>query len=597
MKNVIFPVPCKMRVAQARVALGGADWIVLPAGCSRRLREHIEDGAGRLSACLNRALQIVPVVPRQGDVLLALRLVKRGIPAQGYKLTLSDNIRRIEACDEAGLFYGYQAFRQWIEQYGNHPPVIDIEDAPDFAQRGVMLDVSRCKVPTMETCKRLIDRLAGLRINQIQLYIEHTFAFSAHQTVWADASPFTHAEIMELDQYCADRFVELVPNLNSFGHVERWLRHPEYRHLAECPDMERCSTLAPNQASLRFLEELYDEYLPCFSSSMFNVGCDETWELGKGRSKKRSAQIGTTAVYLEFLLKIHRLVTKSAKRMQFWGDIILHQPELIAQLPKDMIALNWGYEANHPFAKQSPAFAAAGIDFYVCPGTSAWNSITGRTDNALANLALAAQHGKDNGASGYLITDWGDGGHHQVLPMSYMGFAAGAGYSWNLAANRQADLADVVSRHFFQDASGVLGQFLLDLGRTLNRLPGLKRGNCSAINQMLFWQPQRLELEKVTAAQFRRAGDWLAKLEGMFPMARPQCSDRDLVFQELRHAIASSRYALCRGQIIKSGGGDKQALAFRLRELVISHKAQWLARNRLGGLQESEDLLRKTMVG
>ncbi len=587
MKSVIFPVPRKMEVSKTHVSLMHADWIALPAGCSRRLRERVQDGLAALSRSLNRSLHVAPVRPRQGVVLLELILSKRGIPAQGYALTLSDKIRRIEACDEAGLFYGYLAFQQWIDKYGNHPPALQVEDAPDFTQRGVMLDVSRCKVPTMETCRQWINHLAGLRINQIQLYIEHTFAFSAHPVVWAESTPFTHAQMMELDQYCKDRFVELVPNLNSFGHVERYLRHPEYRHLAECPDMARCSTLVPKQASLRFLEELYEEYLPNFSSSMFNVGCDETWELGKGRSKNQAEKIGTTAVYLSFLKKIHKLVVKKGKRMQFWGDIILHQPELITQLPKDLIALNWGYEANHPFDKQCPAFAKAGIDFYVCPGTSAWLSITGRTDNCLANLENAARNGKKHGATGYLITDWGDGGHHQVLPVSYVGYAAGAGYSWYLDGNKDVDLGSVISRHFFEDATGVMGAFLLDLGRTLNRIGGIQRGNQSAIHRLLFCLHQPEDLAKVSSGQFTRAHAWLDKLASRLAVAQPSCEDRDLVMHECQHTLDMARYALDRGLAVKAGQAGTRKLQLRRDALRESHQQQWLARNRLGGLRES----------
>ena len=99
-----------------------------------------------------------------------------------------------------------------------------------------MLDVSRCKVPTMETIFELIDLLSLLRFNELQLYIEHTLAFSAHKTVWQNFSPFSGAEIEEIDTYCKDREIELVPNLNSFGHFERWLRHKPYKKVAECPD-------------------------------------------------------------------------------------------------------------------------------------------------------------------------------------------------------------------------------------------------------------------------------------------------------------------------------------------------------------------------
>ena len=183
---------------------------------------------------------------------------------------------------------------------------------------------------------------------------------------------------------------------------------------------------------------LYDELLPNFSSRFFNVGCDETWDLGKGQSKKLCAAKGKGRVYLDFLKQIHREVSARGKTMMFWGDIILKYPKLICELaellgadrrlartassvslPYNVIALNWGYEANHPFAKEAAQFAKAKIPFYVCPGTSTWQTLIGRHDNALANLRAAARAGKKFGAIGFLITDWGDGGHPQPLAVSW----------------------------------------------------------------------------------------------------------------------------------------------------------------------------------
>ncbi len=592
----IFPAPRKVTRRKTTVDLSKADWVILPRPCSRRLRERIQESAARLSAILNRPIRVAAAPPQQGTVLLQVTTGVKSLSEQGYELKLNNAERCLRAGGEAGAFYGCLAFVQLVYQFGATPPALTIQDAPDFPARGVMLDVSRCKVPTMATCMQLIDRLAGLRINQVQLYIEHTFAFSAHQAVWHDASPFTHEEILELDRYCADRFIELVPNFNSFGHFERWLRHPEYRHLAECPDEPGCGTLAPNRASLRLLESLYDEYLPHFSNSLFNVGCDETWELGRGRSKAAAKKTSTTAVYLDFLKKIHRLVTKKGRRMQFWGDIILHQPELIKALPEDIVALCWGYEGNHPYNKQCRAFAEAGVEYYVCPGTSSWKSITGRTDNCLANLESAARNGLKHGATGYLITDWGDGGHHQVLPISYTGFAAGAAYSWCLRSNRDVDLARALDRHFFLDPTGTLGQFCLDLGRTLNRIPGLTRSNCSAVNQLLFWKLKGgpLDLSAVTQEQYEEAETWLDKLTADLVRARPACDDYLLAMQELRHALTASRHALHRGRFAQFGHGTPEGLRHELQNLDMSHEEQWLARNRRGGLHESSIRLRRT---
>ena len=251
-----------------------------------------------------------------------------------------------------------------------------------------MLDVSRCKVPTMKSLFELIDLLSILRFNEIQLYIEHTFAFRDHRAVWQDSSPFTGAEIQEIDHYCKDRFIELVPNLNSIGHFERWLRHEPYKKFAECPDgfrrdepfmvRDHGSVLKPNQESLAFLDSLYEEFLPHFSSSKFNVGLDEPWELGQGWSKSKVQEIGKHKVYLEHLNGILSLVEKRGKSMEFWADVLLENPSNAKLLPTSASPIIWGYEANHPFEKEARSVASSGLNFSLAPGTATWRSFSGR---------------------------------------------------------------------------------------------------------------------------------------------------------------------------------------------------------------------------
>lgn len=590
----IFPNPKVARIRKTEVSLHNAEWVVIPPSASRALRERIQELIEKAESVLMRPLRMSNAVPASGNVMIAISL-DSALPGQHYKLELSKQQKMILAGDEAGAYYGVLTWLQILEQYGEAPLSLTIEDGPDFPSRGVMLDVSRCKVPTMETCKTLIQRLSSLRMNQLQLYTEHTFSFSAHQPVWYDASPFTHEEILELDQYCSDHFVELVPNLNSFGHFERWLRHPEYKHLAECPDLENPGTLAPNNASLALLESLYDEYLPLFSSAKFNVGCDETWELGKGRSKKRAEKTSTTEVYLDFIKKIHKRVKKRGKQMQFWGDIILHQPELIKELPSDILALCWGYEAEHPYQSECKAFADSAIEFYVCPGTSAWNSITGRTDNCLKNLENAAVNGKKNGATGFLITDWGDGGHHQVLPISYLGFTAGAAYSWNFKANCKANIAAAISKFFFGENQDTLGQLCLDIGRTLEYIPGLVRANCSVFGRLFFRNLSKLDLSGITKSQYQIAEKWLQHCEEQLTDASPNCDDSKLVMQEFRHTLAMAQFAIHRAKKYQYQIGDEDVLRSDLQSIVLGHEEQWLARNRRGGLRESSGLLRRVL--
>ncbi len=270
---------------------------------------------------------------------------------QGYRMQVTEDCIHIVGSDAPGLFYGVNTLVQLLTlahfyeaSVQNVPlPVVTIVDWPDFPTRGVMLDISRDKVPTLETLTALIDLLASWKINQLQLYSEHTFAYRGHELVWENASPLSGEDILMLDAYCRERYIDLVPNQNSFGHMHRWLKHEPYNHLAECPtgcelwpgyNRGPFSLCPTDPGALELITELYDQLLPHFSSTFFNVGLDETFDLGKGRSEAICNELGTERVYLEFLKKIHKLVSERGRTMQFWGDIILHRPDLIGELPQ-----------------------------------------------------------------------------------------------------------------------------------------------------------------------------------------------------------------------------------------------------------------------
>ncbi|HEY3932828.1 MAG TPA: family 20 glycosylhydrolase [Verrucomicrobiae bacterium] len=393
---------------------------------------------------------------------------------EGYALTISKTGIEISFRETGGLRVATATLRQLLREYGRRLPCLRIRDWPDFLRRGVMLDISRGRVPKLETLLDLAEKLSDFKINELQLYTEHTFAYTQYKSVWQSWGALTAKEIQILDARCRELGIDLVPNQNSFGHLRYFLEHPKLKKLAEVSGpyedaskefVRRPATLAPNNSgTIPFLRGLYDELLPNFSSKLFNVGCDETWDLGRGQSKKLCETKGKGRVYLDFLKKIHHEVSARDKKMMFWGDIILKYPKLISQLPENVIALNWGYEANHPFEKEAAQFARAKIPFCVCPGTSTWQTIVGKHDNALANLRAAAKAGKKFGAIGYLICDWGDGGHPQPLAVSWAMFLAGASLAWNSKDFDESKLVPVLSRDVFEDSSGKIAEAAFKLG-------------------------------------------------------------------------------------------------------------------------------------
>ena len=348
-----------------------------------------------------------------------------------------------------------------------------------FKARGFMLDISRDRVPTMRTLRLIVDILARYRYNQFQLYMEHAFAYSAHEDVWEEADPMTAAEVRKLDAYCEMQGLELVPNQNTFGHMERWLALPRYNALAKNPGgnimtpwktiKKHPTTLNPSDPeAFSLVDGLLGELLPNFRSPLANIGCDETFEVDDPEE------------YLAFLLKVADAARRRGKRPMFWGDIILKHPDMIERLPKDMIALDWGYEANHPFESEAQMFAKSGLEFYVCPGTSSWRSLAGRMENMRENMAAAEKAGRLHGASGFLVTDWGDEGHWQPLAASLPGIILGGTFA---ASGPKAANMDL-ERELDSVMDAPLGGLLMRLG-TLYLRGGALRANCSELFNIL----------------------------------------------------------------------------------------------------------------
>jgi hexosaminidase len=539
---------------------------------------------------------------------------------QGYELVIRDGQIRITGNDAAGVYYGVCTFVQLLQHYGAALPDLKIHDYPDFPVRGVMLDISRDRVVTMETLYALVEMLASWKMNHFQLYMEHSFAYSQHETVWKEASPFTGQEILELDRFCNQHHIELVANQNSFGHMERWLKHPAYKHLAECPDgfigdfgdhlgeRRPATSLNPlDPASINLIDGMYSELLPHFTSRTLNVGGDEPWEMGQCQSRAACEERGRGRVYVDYLLKLYDLTQKHGRQMMFWADVIVKYPELIPDMPKDVIAIEWGYYVGHPYEKHSPMFAESGLAYYVCPGTSSWNSLAGRTDNAIGNIRDAASTGLKYGASGFLITDWGDRGHWQPLPVSYLGFACGLASAWVYDANLTLDVSAALDRFAFKDSAGIMGQVAHDLGN-LYTLPGLEYPNGS----LLFFLLQQNDRDLKTLIRNLDQNVVLDKPFGIINETMEQCLAA--IDDNLRQISLSKTPALIRDEFTQVANLMRHAcqrgllmngirrisandLLNDLENLIPQQRLNWLARNRSGGLKDSikrfEPLLRQ----
>ncbi|MEV7631950.1 family 20 glycosylhydrolase [Microbacterium sp. NPDC089318] len=539
------------------------------------------------------------------------------LPRQSYRLTVHDGIV-LAYGDEAGLRYGRRTLDELVDKCPAGIPPLQIEDSPAFKTRAFMLDISRSRVPTRATLERIVDILAVARYNQFQLYMEHTYAYAAHEKVWGDSSPLHADDVRWLDKYCDARGIELVPNQNVFGHLEQWLAAgPEYLARAELPGgfdrggtTHPPTTLAPCAENVAFVTGLLDELLPQFRSRSVNIGCDETFEVGLGASKPEADEKGVERVYLDYVSMVWAPLLERGYEVQFWGDIIVNAPELVDEIPTGVIPVAWWYErpyvdaARVPwsisdltaaletdpdtaaiirdgFAARTQGFNTAGIPYWVAPGTGAWSSLLGRITNAYANLLDAAQY-SGPACDGYMVTHWGDRGSWEHPSIAFAPIMYGGAVSWNPKVDPASSISGVLSQQVFHEPEGRIAR-ALDLMGGLWETIGVPSYNSSPIFSAFAdadtgaWE-QQPDLDGVSAA--------LAVLddcEELLREAHPGCIDGPTIVRELLSALALARFGL-EGLLSPS---DSSTRGEHLQTLLKEHAYCWLGRAQPGGLDRS----------
>lgn len=362
-----------------------------------------------------------------------------------YLLTInSDGICVTSSCDE-GKYRAFTSLFQLLKQGKEKVCCCEVHDKPQFERRAYMLDISRCRMPKPETVKKIIDFLSYLKYNEIQLYMEgECYKYSSYPKYTEDFDCLDCNDIKELDKYCRERYIDFVPNQNSFGHLTPWLKHEEFRPLALGNENTNSGTINPLiDESLDFIDNVYSSLLPHFSSEYVNVGLDEAYGLGKFQMEEYCRVHGKAAAFMQWLQKLDNLTkSKYNKKVMFWSDMIYGDEEVYHMIPKDSVVLEWGYELiqSQRMAEHCIKYRDAGLNFYVCPSCNTHLSFTGRADVTTFNIRTAAEVGLKYGAKGIMITDWGcEEGHPHFGVWSAVPCALAGQYGWNVGKEQDGE--------------------------------------------------------------------------------------------------------------------------------------------------------------
>lgn len=556
---------------------------------------------------------ILAVAERDREMLSETAPPSNSSSPEAYRLSIRPGRIEVAGATPAGLAQGTRTLIQLLST-AETLPCLTIEDAPALPLRGVMLDISRGKVPSLATLQTIVDVIASFKLNMLQLYMENTFAFPTHPRIGEGWGALTPEEVRTLDAYCRDRYVELVPCFQSLGHHRRLLSLPEYAHLSHSPEEW---TLTPGEETWQLLAELYDDLLPCFSSRFVNICCDEPFDLTHTSPLSYEAAIGYaggsetaieaapddaflhgTSLYLAHIQRLYELLSARGKTMMLWDDIFQQAPDMLAQMPADVIFLCWFYEAAEAYVNPE-TMRRAGKQSIVCPGTSSWGSLFARIDNARGNIRQFIRDGLAAGSAGVLVTDWGDDGHPNFLAASWYGYAYAASEGWapGRIADREFDRR--FARLFFGAGEADAALEALRLLSAACTLPGINKMNGSCSRAMFFRDPIADELTSLASndsiermqEKGARALDLLAPLRGVDAERAQTLDEMRLAARQIIHAARRTRagrrltnLAADNPKARRQLHAELDGLKRELHELRWDYQRLWLARNRPEGI-------------
>ncbi|MFF7228606.1 family 20 glycosylhydrolase [Streptomyces sioyaensis] len=364
--NQVIPAPASVHGGGDAVTLGAHTPIRVPGGSGEARKI-----AGRLAGLLRPATGFgFPVTTKDGRDGIVLRLGGRGtggLGAEGYRLTSAGRTVTLSAARPAGLFHGVQTLRQLLPVDGQQgarrgPWRIaggTITDAPRYAYRGAMLDVSR-HFFTVAQVKRYIDQLAMYKINKLHLHLSDDQGWRIAIKSWPRLATYggstqvgggpggyyTKDDYREIVRYAADRYLTVVPEIDMPGHTNAALAsYAELNCNGQAPPLYTgtkvgfSSLCVPKQVTYDFVDDVIRELAALTPGRYLHIGGDE-------------AHSTSHADYVAFMDKVQPVVAKYGKTVIGWHQLTGAHPV------KGAVAQYWGYDKTGTAERTQVADAA-----------------------------------------------------------------------------------------------------------------------------------------------------------------------------------------------------------------------------------------------
>ena len=334
-----------------------------------------------------------------------------------------------------------------------------VSETPIFDFVGPMMDVSRGPVMKVETVKFTLRKCALMGMNTYMLYTEDTYEIYGRKYFGHLKGRYSKEELRELDSYALKLGIELIPCIQTLGHLETMLKYSctaPYRDTANC-------LLVDSDATYELIEDMFKTITECFTTSRIHIGMDETYNLGLGAHLSKHGYENPTDIYVRHLNKVCELTKKYGLKPMMWSDKLIEMAgegfenkvvydprtvvsdEFKASLPKDIQMVFWDYyTADESFyTKNIENHRKLGTNTVFAGGIWLWAGHCPMFTYSLKNTLPALNACKKEGVKEVLATVWCDSPEGSII-------AAIAAFPWfvSFCFKGEYDLGDVKTTFF-----------------------------------------------------------------------------------------------------------------------------------------------------
>jgi len=224
------------------------------------------------------------------------------------------------------------------------------ESSTNQKMRGVMVDAARVPEP-LEHYRRVVEFCADWQLNALQIRLADdqgtALRFSSVPGLFTHPHAFKPDHLHDLAMFASSHGVDLIPELESFGHTGYITRSSTYAHLldaSESGSSEFTGIIPVNPETLQLFEKLYREIAAIFPSVYLHGGCDEVNWGGSEMSQKALRSKSRSQIWADYLNSLNHLSEELGKQFIVWGDFVIHkEPEILGLLDKKIIVMDWNY--------------------------------------------------------------------------------------------------------------------------------------------------------------------------------------------------------------------------------------------------------------